>query len=159
MRENELFRTFLYSFILLLIFSLQSAYGFLPQVFGYHIDIIIPFLISVTIIDKLGISVFLAGITAFLYDFNYQIIQGYSFIYFVIAVILTYFLVNHYYTRNIVTQFLFSSLTIFIFKISIYFFMSTDFLLYFQNVCAEVLLSIVFSPIAYKLVIWVKGKS
>lgn len=158
MIKSDFLRFLSYIFVIIIVFSVQSAYGFLPTINGYHIDILVPIVVTITVLDELEIAVFCAGFLSFVYDFNYQIPQGLSFIFFVIAVISIHFIVNHYYTKNIITQIMFTTVVILAFRLMIYVFIRSNFLFYFQITTAEVLISVIFSPIAYLIVRTLKGR-
>lgn len=153
MTKKDIAICFVYAIIIWFVFSVQSANSFLPDLYGYKIDILVPLFISIVMYNDLYVGIFCGAVTGFVYEYNLAIAQGVSFIYFTIIAILVYFLSNKYYTKNIITTAMFATTATLFYKLIIYLLRGGDFLIFFQIISAEVLISIIFLPVAYVMVL------
>ncbi len=148
--KNDIIKNLTFIVLITILFCIQSTNGLLPT--EYRIDILIPILISIAVLNDIYSSVISAFLVSFIYEYNYGMLPGISTIFFVTLIIAVHFLSTHYYTKNIITALMFSTITILLFRVLIYLFILDNFLFFFKVTSAEVILTTILSPFAYFVV-------
>lgn len=150
-------RFILYAVLISFLYILESSYMYPLKLYGYKISLISTVFISIAILDNLAEAVFFAVFTGVLLDLNYFIVEGVNSAFFIICSMLIYFLVNHFFTKSVATNAMFVAITLLLHKLFMYLFYyflidKAPFMIYFEIIAPEVLISTVLSFITYFLV-------
>lgn len=153
-------RILLYFLLIITVFSLQTA-NFLPKIYNYSYDLLPLIAISLSILAGIHETVILTFLISFLCDFNVSSIDGLNSVFLVTAVIIIHFITQKFFTKTIITNMLFVSITILTQKIFnfIYYYLSVNsdnFLLFLKISCAEVLIATLLSPVIFVIIYLIK---
>lgn len=150
-------RFILYTLLISFLFVIESNYKYPITIYGYKVSLITTVYISIAILDYITEAVFFGIFTGILLDLNYFIVEGINPAFFIVSAVLIYFVSEFFFTKSIATNMLFVGVTLFAHKLIIYVFYyflvdKANFMIYFELVSPEILISTILSGITYFLV-------